>query len=93
MPGDMSAIATTFSIVVLDGPYWCSAEMQASISLCRWRMRSAYRMMFGQAGTLAERIEEVSQAFSANQHVRQIVEFARAKSSRGLCQPRAQNDD
>jgi UDP-N-acetylglucosamine acyltransferase len=56
-------------------------------------MRSAYRMMFGPAGTLAERIEEVSRTFSANQHVRQIVEFARAKSSRGLCQPRAQNDD
>lgn len=54
-------------------------------------VRSAYRMMFGPDGTLAERIEEVAQVFSANQYVRQIIEFARAKSSRGLCQPRAQN--
>ncbi|HLN50394.1 MAG TPA: hypothetical protein VK251_12910 [Steroidobacteraceae bacterium] len=37
MPGDIFAIATTFSTVVLDGPYMCSAEMQASIS--RWRCR------------------------------------------------------
>src|SRR5580692_4839192 len=42
MPGDMSAIVTTFSIVVLDGPWICSAEMQASISFCRWRVRSAF---------------------------------------------------
>ena len=54
-------------------------------------VRSAYRMMFGPDGTLAERIEEVAQVFSANQYVRQIIAFARAKSSRGLCQPRAQN--
>jgi UDP-N-acetylglucosamine acyltransferase len=54
-------------------------------------VRSAYRMLFGPDGTLAERIEEVSRVFSANQYVRQIIEFARAKSSRGLCQPRAQN--
>jgi UDP-N-acetylglucosamine acyltransferase len=54
-------------------------------------VRSAYRMLFGPDGTLAERIEEVAQVFSANQYVRQIIEFARAKSSRGLCQPRAQN--
>ena len=54
-------------------------------------VRSAYRMLFGPDGTLAERIEEVARVFSANQYVRQIIEFARAKSSRGLCQPRAQN--
>jgi UDP-N-acetylglucosamine acyltransferase len=54
-------------------------------------VRSAYRMMFGPDGTLAERIEEVARVFADNQYVRQIIEFARAKSSRGLCQPRAQN--
>jgi UDP-N-acetylglucosamine acyltransferase len=56
-------------------------------------VRAAYRVMFGPTGTLAERIEATAQAFSANPYVRQIVEFARAKSSRGLCQPRAQNVD
>jgi len=38
-------------------------------------------------------MEEAAKAFPANQYVRQIVEFARAKSSRGLCQPPAQNAD
>ena len=56
-------------------------------------VRNAYRMMFGPDGTLAERIEEVSRVFADNQYVRQIVDFARAKSSRGLCQPRNVNVD
>jgi UDP-N-acetylglucosamine acyltransferase len=54
-------------------------------------IRSAYRMLFGPDGTLAERIEEVGKVFSSNIYVCQILEFARAKSSRGLCQPRTQN--
>ncbi len=33
----MSASATTFSTVVREGPWMCSAEMQASISRWRWR--------------------------------------------------------
>lgn len=52
-------------------------------------IRGAYRMLFGPDGTLAERIEEVARVFASNAHVCQIIEFARAKSSRGLCQPRA----
>ena len=54
-------------------------------------IRSAYRMMFGPDGTLAERVEEVARVFADNIYVRQIIEFARAKSSRGLCQPRQAN--
>jgi len=54
-------------------------------------MRTAYRMMFGPDRTLAERIEEVARTFASNPIVLQVVDFARAKSSRGLCQPRAQN--
>jgi UDP-N-acetylglucosamine acyltransferase len=48
-------------------------------------------MMFSPDGTLAERVEEVARIFAENVYVRQIIEFARAKSSRGLCQPRAPN--
>src|SRR5689334_16388546 len=51
MPGDMSACATTFSTVVREGPWMCSAEMQASISRCRWRARDA-RSGAGTAFTL-----------------------------------------
>jgi UDP-N-acetylglucosamine acyltransferase len=54
-------------------------------------VRSAYRMMFGPDGTLAERIEEVARVFSGNAQVQQIIAFARAKSGRGLCQPRPTN--
>ena len=38
MPGDIFAIATTFSTVVRDGPYMCNADMQASIRRCRCRL-------------------------------------------------------
>src|ERR1700748_3858845 len=37
----MSASATTFSTVVREGPWMCSAEMHASISRCRCRTRDA----------------------------------------------------
>jgi UDP-N-acetylglucosamine acyltransferase len=56
-------------------------------------MRTAFRMLFGPDGTLAERVDEVARVYASNPHVIEIVEFARAKSSRGLCQPRAQNGD
>ena len=54
-------------------------------------LRSAYRMLFGPDGTLAERVEEVARVFAANRFVSEIVAFVRAKSSRGLCQPAATN--
>lgn len=50
-------------------------------------LRSAYRMLFGPDGTLAERLEEVARVFATNRLVMEIVEFVRVKSSRGLCQP------
>ena len=54
-------------------------------------LRSAYRMLFGPDGTLAERLEEMARVFAANRYVNEIVEFVRAKSSRGLCQPTTPN--
>ena len=54
-------------------------------------MRAAYRMLFGPDGTIAERIEETARVYAANPQVGEIIAFAREKSSRGLCQPRAQN--
>jgi hypothetical protein len=38
MPGDILAMATTFSTVVREGPNVCKAEMHASISRWRWRL-------------------------------------------------------
>jgi len=52
-------------------------------------MRTAYRMLFGPDGTLAERVDEVARVFASSPQVIEIVEFVRVKSSRGLCQPAA----
>ncbi len=54
-------------------------------------LRSAYRVLFGPDGTFAERLDEVERTFGANRYVGQVIEFVRAKSNRGLCQPAAQN--
>ncbi len=50
-------------------------------------LRNAYRLLFAQEGTMVERLEDVSQVFSDNEPVMEIVEFIRAASSRALCQP------
>ena len=53
-------------------------------------LRTAYQMLFGEAGTLAERVDEVARQFS-DEPVRDIVEFIRADSQRGLCRPQGIN--
>lgn len=50
-------------------------------------LRNAYRLLFAQEGTMAERLEDVAQLFSDNEPVMEIVEFVRVSSSRALCQP------
>jgi len=59
------------------------------------RMRSAYRMLFADEGTIKERVSDVAEMFGGDEAVRQIVDFVQAQSSRGLTQPRAlgQGDD
>lgn len=53
------------------------------------RMRSAYRMLFADEGTIKERTDDVSEMFGEEEAVSQIVDFLRANSSRGLTQPRS----
>lgn len=50
-------------------------------------LRSAYRIIFAREGTFAERVEQAANQFGVDEKVRQIIDFIRAKSSRGLCQP------
>ncbi|MCW8834825.1 MAG: acyl-ACP--UDP-N-acetylglucosamine O-acyltransferase [Rhodospirillales bacterium] len=50
-------------------------------------LRNAYRLLFAQEGTLAERIEDVAKMFEDIEPVMEIVEFIRADSSRSICQP------
>jgi len=54
-------------------------------------LRTAYQMLFGEAGTLAERVDEVARQFIDTEPVRDIVEFIRADSQRGLCRPQGIN--
>ncbi len=50
-------------------------------------IRKAYRMIFAEEGTMAERLEDVIEDFSENEPVMEIVDFIRANSSRRICQP------
>lgn len=51
-------------------------------------MRRAYRALFANEGTLAERMEDVAQEFSGHPIVTEIVEFIRAGGKRSICTPR-----
>lgn len=50
-------------------------------------LRKAYRMIFAEEGTLAERLQDVVEDFSANEPVMEIVSFIKHDSSRRICQP------
>ncbi len=54
-------------------------------------LRTAYRLLFAQEGTMAERLGDVAQLFSATKAVQEIVDFIKADSQRALCQPRSTN--
>jgi UDP-N-acetylglucosamine acyltransferase len=51
------------------------------------QLRRAYRLIFAQEGTMAERLEDVAELFRGNEAVMEIVDFIRADSSRPICQP------
>ncbi|MAO56157.1 MAG: acyl-[acyl-carrier-protein]--UDP-N-acetylglucosamine O-acyltransferase [Rhodospirillaceae bacterium] len=50
-------------------------------------LRQAYRLIFAQEGTMAERLDDVAELFGDNQPVMEIVEFISSDSSRSICQP------
>ena len=52
------------------------------------KLRTAYRMLFAEEGTLVERVDDVSAMYSDNEEIMEIIEFMRADSPRGLTQPR-----
>jgi UDP-N-acetylglucosamine acyltransferase len=52
-------------------------------------LRTAYRMVFGQGGTMAERLSEVARQFADNEVVMDLVNFIQADNSRPVCQPKA----
>jgi UDP-N-acetylglucosamine acyltransferase len=54
-------------------------------------LRKAYRLMFAEEGSMAERLNDVSEMYKDNQAVMDIVEFIRGESSRAICQPRTEH--
>ena len=50
-------------------------------------LRKAYRLLFAEEGTMAERLDDVAEEFSGVDPVMDIVEFIRSDSSRAICQP------
>ncbi len=54
-------------------------------------LRTAYRLLFAQEGTLSERLEDVIRLHGANQAVHEIIEFIRGDASRAILQPKQGN--
>lgn len=51
-------------------------------------LRQAYRLLFSNEGTLAERVEDVAALFPDHDLVQAVVDFIRSGSDRALCMPR-----
>jgi UDP-N-acetylglucosamine acyltransferase len=52
-------------------------------------MRKAYRLLFAEEGTLAERVEDVAEMYRDHPAIMEIVDFIRFDSARAICQPTA----
>lgn len=50
-------------------------------------LRKAYNLLFGEAGTIQDRVREVEQAFGHTQSVQDLLRFVKSESSRALCLP------
>ena len=51
-------------------------------------LRKAYRLIFAEEGTFAERILDVAELFPDNEPDQDIINFINADSSRAICQPK-----
>jgi UDP-N-acetylglucosamine acyltransferase len=51
-------------------------------------LRRAYRLLFANEGTLAERVEDVAEEFAKHPVVHEILDFIRSGSDRSICTPR-----
>ncbi len=55
-------------------------------------LRSAYRLLFADEGTLKERVEDVAEKYAALPHIGEILNFIRQGGDRSICVPRAAKD-
>lgn len=54
-------------------------------------LRTAYRLLFAQEGTMQERIDAVVALYADNEGVMEVVDFVREESSRAVLQPKSAN--
>lgn len=54
-------------------------------------LRKAYRLLFAEEGSMAERLNDVAEMYKDNRAVMEIVDFIRGESSRSICQPRTEH--
>ncbi len=52
-------------------------------------LRKAYRLLFAEEGTMAERIQDVAEMYKENAAVMDIIGFMRSDSTRAICHPAA----
>ena len=50
-------------------------------------LRAAYRLLFAQEGTFAERLEDTATLYKEHELVMEIVDFIRAQNLRNICMP------
>lgn len=50
-------------------------------------IRQAYRLLFSDEGTLAERVDDVAQMFPDSPSVKRVIDFIRSRSDRAMCLP------
>ena len=54
-------------------------------------LRKAYRLLFAEEGSMAERLNDATEMYKESQAVMEIVDFIRGESSRSICQPRTEH--
>jgi UDP-N-acetylglucosamine acyltransferase len=54
-------------------------------------LRTAYRLLFAQEGTMAERLDDVAALYRESPPVMDVVEFIMVDSTRPICQPKSGN--
>ena len=52
-------------------------------------VRTAYRLLFAQEGTMSERLDDVANIYKDSRPVNELIEFIRQDSARGICQPKS----
>ncbi|MGE0109907.1 MAG: acyl-ACP--UDP-N-acetylglucosamine O-acyltransferase [Bdellovibrionales bacterium] len=52
-------------------------------------LRSAYRMLFSNEGTMSERLADTSEHYKGQELVEHVLAFVKSRESRAFCQPKA----